>query len=448
MGNILRSSAFRIAIAFAVAVVAITSSVFAFVYLKVSNADIAQVRAVLRDEAAKAPEFPMSQMRGQLDLRLTHDLRRLDFVGLFDADGKQTYGNVQGAIPVPIDGEAHLTTAVSAASDAPGPAVFVARRRSDGSVLLLGRSLNEVYRLQETMRSAFFATILPTVLLALAAGAFVSRRASQRLLTIRHAIERVMQGELHARLPVRRSSDHLNEVVVAVNLMLDEIVRLLAQIKSVGDNIAHDLKTPLALMRARLERGVAAQSFDVLHTAAGDAMVDLDRALGTVTALLRISELESRTRRRAFEAVDVSALVREVYELFEPLAGTRGITMRLEAASARPLQGDRALLQEAVVNLVDNAIKFTPSGGSIVLQCGDGAALIRVADTGPGVAAEEREQIFKRFYRSRAARGVPGVGLGLSMAATIVELHGLELRVRDNAPGAVFEVIAPSGASG
>lgn len=443
MANILRSSAFRIAIAFALAVTATASSVFAFVYLKVSNADIAQVRAVLHDEAAKAPEFSASQMREQLDLRLTHDLRRLDYVGLFEADGTQIYGNVRGGIPVPVDGEAHLTTAVNAVSDERGPAVFVARRRSDGSVLLLGRSLNEVYRLQETMRSAFIATILPTIILALVAGALVSHRASLRLLTIRHAIQRVMQGELHARLPVRRSTDDINEVAAAVNLMLDEIARLLAQIKSVGDNIAHDLKTPLALVRARLERGVAAASYDVLHTAAADAMIDLDRAMGTVAALLRISELESGTRRSAFEGVDVCALCREIYDLFEPLAEAKGVAMRFDASAARIVQGDRDLLQEAVVNLVDNAIKFTPRGGAIALRCDDGAVLIRIADTGPGVPEGEREQIFKRFYRSRAARVVPGVGLGLSMAATIVELHGFELRVRDNAPGAVFEVMAP-----
>ncbi|WP_158807008.1 HAMP domain-containing sensor histidine kinase [Beijerinckia sp. L45] len=443
MANILRSSAFRIAIAFALAVTLITLSVFLFVYVKVSRADIAQVRNVLHDEALNAPEYPAAQLREEFHLRLTHDLRRVDYVGLFKADGTKTYGNVQGEIPVPIDGEAHVTTTETVAPEWPGPAVFVARRRSDGSILLLGRSLNEVYRLQDTMRSAFVATILPTVIIALAIGAFVSRRASLRLLTIRHAIQRVMQGELHARLPVRRSSDDINEVVAAVNLMLDEIVRLLAQIKSVGDNIAHDLKTPLALMRARLERGVAAQSLEVLHAAAGDAMVDLDRAMGTVTALLRISALESCTRRSAFEGVEIGALCREIYELFEPLAEAKHIDMSLEASAARIVQGDRGLLQEAVVNLVDNAIKFTPGGGSIVLQYNDGPVLIRVADSGPGVREGEKQEIFRRFYRSSAARDAPGVGLGLSMAATIVELHGFEIRVRDNAPGAVFEVISP-----
>jgi signal transduction histidine kinase len=442
MSTILRSSAFRIAVAFALAVTGTTSCVFVFVYLKVSAADVAQVRTVLHDEAANAPEYPATRLREEFHLRLTHDLRRVDYVGLFQADGTKTYGNVQGPIPVPIDGEAHVTTTATAAPEWPGPAVFVARRRSDGTVLLLGRSLNEVYRLQDTMRYAFFATVLPTVILALAIGAFVGRRASLRLWTIQQAIQRVMQGELQVRLPARRSRDDLNEVVAAVNLMLDEIARLLAQIQSVGDNIAHDLKTPLALMRARLERAVAAESIEGLQAAAGTAILDLDRALATVTALLRISELESGTRRSAFEAVDLAELCGGIFELFEPLAAAKTITMSLDASPGGTILGDRGLLQEAVVNLVDNAIKFTPTGGSIVLRCGDGPVLIRIADSGPGIAAEERDEIFKRFYRSRGSRGVPGVGLGLSMAATIVALHGFELRVGNNAPGAVFEVVS------
>jgi signal transduction histidine kinase len=448
MSSILRSSSFRIAVAFGLAVSITTSGVFAFVYWRVSTADIAQVRGVLQDEAALASRTPIAQMREQLDLRLTHDLRRLDFVGLFSSDGTLLYGNIQEGIPVPVDGAAHLTTALSTSSGIRGPAVFVARRCVDGSTLLLGRSLTEIYRLQATMGSAFITTILPTVLVALITGAIVSYRASHRVVAIRKAIQRVMLGELHVRLPVRRSSDDLNQVVVAVNQMLDEIARLLSQIRSVGDNIAHDLKTPLVLMHARLERGILAGTYEVLDEAAKGALSDLDRALSTVTALLRISELESGTRRSAFELLDLAALCQEVFELFEPLAQQKQIAMTFETANRSTVIGDRGLLQEAVANLVDNAIKFSPRGGEVSLRSGVGPLLVCVSDNGPGVAHEETKKIFKRFYRARATRHVPGVGIGLSMAATIVELHGFELQVRDNAPGAIFEIIDTRSLSG
>jgi len=439
--KILRSSPFRISVAFALVVTIVTSGVFAFVYWDVSTADISQVRAVLEDEAAKAASIPAEEIKGQLALRLTHDLRRIDYVGLFEPSGMPAYGNI-GAINVPADGLAHLTNFPPGESGETQPAIFVARRRADGGVLVLGRSLKEVYHIQAAMRWAFLAAILPIILIALATGIIVSYRASWRLLAIQQAIQRVMRGELSVRLPVRRSKDDINALAGAVNSMLDEIVRLVNQIKSVGDNIAHDLKAPLAIMRAKLERGCQAESFDLLQRTVEEALIDLDRALAIVSALLRISELETGLRRAAFRQVDLSEVCREVFDMFEPVAGEKHIEMTLDVPTSLPMLGDEDLLREAVANLIDNAIKFTPPGGSVTLQCNRNGALIRVSDTGPGISPGEREKIFNRFYRSREAAGVPGFGLGLNMAATIAELHGCSLRAAGNAPGAVFEWVS------
>ncbi|MDR3463022.1 MAG: HAMP domain-containing sensor histidine kinase [Beijerinckiaceae bacterium] len=435
---ILRFSPFRISVAFALLVIIVTSGVFAFVYWDVSKADISQVRGVLEDEAARAASIPAEEIKGQLALRLTHDLRRIDYVGLFTPEGVPSYGNM-GAINVPIDGLAHLTNVAARESDETEPAIFVARRRADGGVLVLGRSLREVHHIQAAMRSAFLAAVLPIVVIALATGMIVSYRASRRLLAIQVAIRRVMQGELAVRLPVRRSKDDINALANAVNSMLDEIVRLVTQIKSVGDNIAHDLKAPLAIMRIRFERACHAESFDLLQRTVEEALIDLDRALAIVSALLRISELETGLRRAAFSRVDISEICRDVFDMFEPLATEKNIDMTLDVPSSLPMSGDEDLLREAVANLIDNAIKFTPKGGSITLQCNRNGALIRVSDTGPGISPDEREKIFNRFYRSREAMGSPGFGLGLNMAATIAELHGCTLRAAANAPGAVFE---------
>lgn len=443
MIRLLRSSAVRVAIVFALALTLTTSLVFAFVAWRFYESDLAMVRSVLQDEVAKAIPEPLDRLRRQLDLRLTQDLRHLDYVGLFAADGSRLFGNVGHDLDVPEDGRPHLLEApLPRSEEGAGDAVFVARRRSDGVLLVLGRSLATVDELENAMLGAFAAALIPVVLLALAIGTAVSRRAFRRLADIQGAIDRVMAGELDARLPGRGTNDDVETLVRAVNLMLDEVGRLVGQIKSVGDNIAHDLRAPLAVMRARLERGLAGTSELQLRALAAAALDDLDRAMTTVTALLRISELESGVRRGAFSPVDLAAIGRDAFELFEPLAEAKGIAMVLFAPRPMVVPGDGDLLREALANLVDNAIKFTPPDGRVTIRCdGSGDALISVSDTGPGVGAEETAKIFKRFYRARdTAALAPGNGLGLSMAATIVDLHGFELRVRDNVPGAVFTI--------
>ena len=307
---------------------------------------------------------------------------------------------------------------------------------------MLGRSLATINELEKAMLDAFIAASVPIVLLALAGGTVIGRRSSRRLAGIQNAVDRVMGGELEVRLPARGTNDDVETLVAAVNLMLDEFVRLVGQIKSVGDDIAHDLRAPLAVARARLERGLSGTSEAELRRLTAAALADLERAATTVTALLRISALESGVRRGAFAPVDVAAVGADVYELFEPLAQAKGVAMVLDAPGPTLVPGDEDLLREAVANLVDNAVKFTPSGGSVTIACSGGTdTLIAVSDTGPGVCAGEIDRIFKRFYRARATSGlVPGNGLGLSMAATIVDLHGLELRVGDNAPGAIFAI--------
>ena len=449
MIRLLRSTAFRVALAFALALTLTTSLVFALVAWRFYESDLALVKSVLRDEVAKALPEPLERLRRRLDLRLTQDLRHLDYVGLFAADGAHLFGNVAPGFAVPDDGRSHLLKAPMPRLDdrGSGNAVFVARRRPDGVLLVLGRSLATIDELEAAMLDAFAAALVPVVGLALALGTVVSRRAFRRLASIQGAVGRVMAGELEVRLPARGTNDDVETLVRAVNLMLDEFVRLIGQIKSVGDNIAHDLRAPLAVMRARLERGLAGTSEPELRALTSAALEDLDRAMTTVTALLRISELESGVRRGAFAAVDLAAVGRDAFELFEPLAQAKGVAMVLAAPRPIVVPGDGDLLREALANLVDNAIKFTPPGGRVTIGCERGAdTLILVSDTGPGIGAEDADKIFKRFYRARTTAALaPGNGLGLSMAATIVDLHGFELRVHDNAPGAVFEIARRAG---
>ena len=219
----------------------------------------------------------------------------------------------------------------------------------------------------------------------------------------------------------------------------------LQEAKVVGDNIAHDLRTPLTRVRIRLERGREhASTLEELRAVADQAIAGLDQSLTTITSLLRITEIEHSRRREGFSEVQLAPLIREVGDLYDPVAEDRGVTLRVEAFDEATVHGDRDLLFEAVTNLVDNAVKFTPEGGRVELTLlhQEGETVIRVSDTGPGIPEIEREAVTQRFYRSDKNRNIKGLGLGLSMVAAIIKLHGFRFTIT-TAPGCTAEIACP-----
>ena len=449
--EVFNARAFRLALAFSLAISVATAAVFAFIYWQVSSADVMRAGAVLVDEAAKSQGDSEAELHKALELRLTRDIRRLDFVALFDPKGALLFGNVPGMPAIPIDGRAHVVQEepLPNSSGNREPAIFVGRRLSDGGALLLGRSLREAYDLQETLLRALAIALLPTILLSLGIGAFFARRASQRFERIQGAIVRIMNGELDSRLPVSKDDGDVEKVARAVNLMLDEIGRLLERLKNVGDNIAHDLRTPLAVARARIERALNKDAgIEELRAAMEAALAQIEKVSTAVSAILRISAVENNGRSSQLKDFDLSAICLQVFDFYEPLAESKGVTMVAETLNPVAMRGDRDLMREAVSNLVDNAIKFTPAGGAVRIEARtvDGRPFVRVSDTGVGVAPQERTRIFDRFYRGERSGESPGHGLGLSIAETIANLHGLKLTVEDNNPGARFELRAAAPA--
>jgi signal transduction histidine kinase len=441
--ELFQSSAFRLALAFAVTMTVAISIIFGFVYLQITASTEMSARSVLVAEAEKGATYSDAEIRAALNLRLTRDLRRLDYVALFDAAGRPLVGNLAALPPIPTDGMAHLIATARPLGDSGRlePGIFVARLRADGDILVLGRSLAEIYALRETVLTALATAFGPMLILALTIGAFFARRSVRRLNKIHASINRIMHGHLHVRLPVRKTPDEIDTVSRDVNLMLDEIVRLLLQIKSVGDDIAHDLRTPLAVVRAKLERGEAGADPEEMRDTIRDALRELDRALAIITTLLRIAEIENDARRSEFRPIDLAAICADMVEFYEPLAQAKSVSMMLDADHPVEAFGDPDLMREAVSNLLDNAVKFTPPGGSIVICAHDrgGRAAIRITDTGPGIAPVERDKIFQRFYRTAPGDGPPGTGLGLSIASAITSLHGFDLRVVDaDGGGAAF----------
>ena len=227
--------------------------------------------------------------------------------------------------------------------------------------------------------------------------------------------------------------------------MLDEMEMMIHALAGVGNDIAHDLRTPLTRARLALERGrTNATTLEQLQAVADKAIAGIDQSLAIITALLRLAEIENSRRSAGFGSVALDEMLREVCDIYEPIAENKNIALQVRATHRIAVLGDRDLLIEAVANLVDNAIKFTPDGGrvDIELSRGKSETIVRVTDTGGGISEQEREAVLRRFYRSDKMRHTPGVGLGLNLVAAIVKLHGFRLAIRTG-PGCRMEIICP-----
>ncbi|MEA3292517.1 MAG: HAMP domain-containing sensor histidine kinase, partial [Pseudomonadota bacterium] len=248
----------------------------------------------------------------------------------------------------------------------------------------------------------------------------------------------IMSGDLSRRIPTRGSGDDFDLLAGNLNAMLDRIQALMEDVRRVSDNIAHDLRTPLARLRNRLEllkTDADADSPD--SQAVEQAVAEADGLLATFNALLRIARIEAEQRREAFEQVALDTVVQDVAEFYEPLAEDKAQRLLLDLQPGIRLQGDRDLLFQALANLLDNAIKYTPRGGriEISLQSSEIGVRLIVADNGPGIPVEAREKVLQRFFRMEESRTTPGNGLGLSLVAAVAKLHGITIRLEDNRPG-------------
>jgi len=367
---------------------------------------------------------------------------------LFGADGHRIAGNLESlpggltpdvpadAVVVRVDKQGRETEKVRLATE----------RLPDGEILAIGRNNDEIAGIANIVRRALLLGLLPAFGLAVVIGLVLSLRARHRLSEVNRRIQSIVAGDLRERLPTRKSNDPFDQLAASVNLMLGEIEALVHEIAGVGNDIAHDLRTPLTRVRARLERGRArAATLEELRTVVDQSITGLDQSLAVVTALLRIAEIEHNRRLEGFSQVQLAPLVREVGDLYEPIAEDKHVTLQVEAAGEATVHGDRDLLFEAVANLVDNAVKFTPEGGRVTLALlrRDGESVIQVKDTGPGIPEAERDAVVKRFYRSDKSRNTEGLGLGLSLVAAIVKLHGFRFTIAAG-PGCATEIAFPS----
>jgi signal transduction histidine kinase len=309
-----------------------------------------------------------------------------------------------------------------------------------GYHLLVGRDTARYAPLEQRFWYALAGAVAILSVLGAVGGIMVRRALMARIDGIRRTVSAIIQGDLSLRLPTHDSGDELNTLSRTINSMLDQIEQLIHGVRNVSNSIAHDLRTPLAELRSRLEELALTKPPTEQTFAEIDAAVaDVDGVIRIFNALLRLAEIDSGTRRSGFVPVDLSAVAAAAVEFYQPAAELRGSSLALQSSGPAPMRGDPVLLAQALGNLIDNALKYTPEDGAIVVAVRaaayDGSVEISVADSGPGIPEDQKPKAVERFYRGDASRGTPGVGLGLSLVDAVARLHGSELRLEDNHPG-------------
>jgi signal transduction histidine kinase len=437
--RLVRSSAFRLALGY-VALFAVSAVVLlAFVYWLTTTYMQRQADETIETEIeGLAERYRIGGLPGltaSIRARLDRTPQGSSIYLLSDATGAPIVGNLSRWPPAAEQEESFLDfELVTGPGESPHRArakTFVLR---GGFKLLVGRDLVEL----DSMRSLLLRTMawgLALILaLALLGAVLVGRSRLRRIAKIDEVIGEVMAGDLTRRIPLEGAEDDIEDLSRNLNHMLVELSNLVEAVRRVSDGIAHDLRTPLARLKTRLERLRRGRTDEEID----EAIEEADRLLATFGAALRIARIESGERTRAaFADVDLTSLIDDVAELYRPVIEEKGARLSLHNAPGISIRGDRDMLFQAVANLVDNAIKHAPGGGRIGISLAphEGGAAIEVRDDGPGIPVEEREKVRERFYRLDRSRSTPGSGLGLSLVSAVAARHGGELRLLDAEPG-------------
>ncbi|MFC0385730.1 sensor histidine kinase [Muricoccus vinaceus] len=435
------SAGFRFAVFFAVMFLLGGVAFAGIVWWNTAGGLDRQTDAAIRaDVAALTQRFREAGRAGveeAIAFRLIRDGDAQDLYRLTDAAGRQIAGNL-AATPDELDGpapdgeplrwlraplirEGALTEARLYRADLP-----------NGDRLIVGRDVEERLRLRELLARGLGWAASAAGLIAFI-GALLLRRALQsRLRPAADTVTAIAGGDLTQRVPLSGREDEFDRLGRTLNAMLDRIGTLMAGIRGVSDAIAHDLRTPVARARGRLEEALDGDP-ETMRRAIETGLADLDGMTRIFQAVLRITEAEAGARRAAFATLDLSPLLADAAELYEAIAEARGVLLQAELPDSLPMTGDRDLLLQAVANLLDNAVKFSPAGGRIRLSAmiSEDTLRITVADEGTGLPPADRARAGERFFRADSARATPGYGLGLSLVRAVAGLHGGELILAD-----------------
>jgi signal transduction histidine kinase len=453
--RLLETSTFRLALIYLASFGISALALLGFLYYATAGFMARQTEETIQAEIAGLAEQyaaeGLDRLRAVIDQRSQRQPHRSSIYLLVDPRGQRVAGNLERwpeAAPGP---DGWLTFAIGVSPD--GETVERRRARAKSFLLggdfrlLVGREVEDRLQIEAQIRRTLGWGLALTLLLGLAGGLAMSRGMLGRVDAINRTTRRIMAGDLSQRIALKGSRDEFDQLAANLNAMLDQIERLLGGMRQVTDNIAHDLRTPLNRLRSRLELALLQQPGRAETRALLEAtLADAQAMIATFNALLDIARAEAGSERGGFEEVDLAALGRDLADLYRPVAEDAELRFEYQCAPGLAMRANRHLLAQAVANLLDNAIKYTPPGGRVGLDVGRGASgpVISVTDSGPGIPAADRARVLQRFVRLDATRSTPGSGLGLSLVDAVAKLHGAKLVLSDNHPGLRVSLTFPT----
>lgn len=445
MLRLLRTASFRLAAAYAV----VTATAFLILYLVTGwvsgHALDRQIRAgveaeftdLMSEYTDSGPADFLKELNARSNVK--GEWSFLYYYG--DQAGRKIAGNIDGITPFEGWRTKPLATSKAgeiSARDDDHEMIAFGKHLPDGSFLLVGDDGYGAIATQRAIDEAFAWASILALALSILAGIVISQRFLKSIDRINATSNAIMRGQLKERIPVYDTSDEMDKLAANLNQMLDGNQVLLEFLKRVSTNIAHDLRTPMTRLRQHLEESTLSRlSADAYRAVIDEAIDEIDSILATFSALLRIAQIESGSRKTAFKPVYLSAVAEKLVDSYRAVAEDDGKLLGSTVAQGVVFTSDEELLTQMLANLVENAIKHTPAGSTIRLELSDGVERMTavVVDDGPGIPAEERDRVFEQFYRLDRSRTTPGQGLGLSLVSAVAQLHDIKVRLEDNRPG-------------
>ena len=441
MRSFVKSTGFRFALLHTLVFVLSVSVIAWVAEVTVTSALERQARDRVETEAASlVAEYQrhgLAGLRSTIEERSSAAKRRLQYA-IIDAQSQAIAGDRYLAEFAQTTSSAAQRVPRYNGENATDNIVVASRSLDDGLRLVIADNLESVEDVEDVVMNGFLVALALALLLGLGAGALFTRSLLHRVDSVTRTAEAIIAGDLSQRIALTGSGDDFDRLSTTLNLMLDKIQDLLENLRQVTNDIAHDLRTPLARLRQRLEDARVRASAPADYELAIDrAIAEADTLLDTFSALLRIAQIEAGVRRSSFRSVDLSEVMRRVAEAYGPALEDSGRWLITDIAEMITIAGDRELLVQLFANLVENVLRHTPKGTSVTMRLSraDGRVCAEVSDNGPGIPEGERSRVFRRFYRLERSRTTPGSGLGLSLVAAVVELHDATVAMADNAPG-------------
>ena len=459
LGKLLRTSTFRFAAVYLVLFALSSGAILAYVYWNTAVLLERQTDDIIEAEVTGLNEqYRQRGLDGLISIVAERSTQSRDGLYFFsNYFGRRLAGNMDGK-PDEVSGKSGWAEFPYTVNTPEGAEEHRARafhiQLRGGFTLIVGRDVEERLQFSNLIQQSLVVALVMIAGLGLAGGLLMSRNFLTRIDSIGETSRNIMAGDLSERMPVTGTGDELDRLSLSLNAMLDQIERLMTGMKEVTDNVAHDLKTPLTRLKARVEDALRSQSPEQHRAALEQTLHESDELLKTFASLLSIARTEAGEARTGLESTDITELVEELGELYEPIAEEAAGTLEVFATKGLKVKGDRQLLAQAVTNLLDNALKYavweSDNGNhpdlAVRLRADrqGNEVVIEVSDNGPGIPKADRARVVERFVRLDKSRSKPGSGLGLSLASGVASLHRGRLELTDAEPGLRARLYLPS----